>query len=99
MPIEPDGVREDYVLPTFEGGSRRFTEYISYQWLATGGDWSRASSGGPRDPAGNPPSLGATWRAPSFDELDGTVSHPLWVIYRDERGGGGWLESCVRVFP
>jgi hypothetical protein len=38
------------VVPTFEGGSRTFTENLRYQWLATAGSWSRAETGGPRDP-------------------------------------------------
>jgi hypothetical protein len=99
VPIEPEGVREDYVLPTFEGGSRMFTEYLSYQWLATGGDWTRGNSGGPRDGAGNEPSLGSTWKAPEAEDLDGPTDFGLWIMYRDERGGGAWFESCVRVFP
>ena len=99
VPVEPEGVREDYVIPTFEGGSRMFTEYLSYQWLATGGDWTRGSSGGPRDGAGNEPPLGSTWEAPDPEDLDGPTDFSLWIMYRDERGGGAWFESCVRVVP
>jgi hypothetical protein len=96
VPIEPDGIREEYVVPTFEGGSRRFTEYMTYQWLAAGGTWSRFDSGGPRDPSGNRPAMGSTWTAPDVDQL---VEIPVWIVQRDERGGGSWFESCIRVDP
>jgi hypothetical protein len=52
-----DGSAETYVVPTFEGGSRTFTENLRYQWLATAGSFSRGETGGPRDrrrqPAGD----------------------------------------------
>jgi hypothetical protein len=99
LPVEPPEAREDYVVPTFEGGVRMFTENLTYQWLAGDGDWTRATTGGPRDFAGNQPPLDTAWKAP---ELDDGVDHalvPLWVIQRDERGGGAWFESCVRVAP
>lgn len=99
VPIEPEGVREDYLVPTVDGGSRMFTEYLSYQWLATAGDWTRETSGGARDAAGNEPSLGSTWQAPASEDLDGITNVSLWVMYRDERGGGRWFESCARVVP
>ena len=98
-PVEPPGAREDYLVPTFEGGVRMFTENLKYQWLARGGDWTRANTGGPRDGAGNPAQLDTGWEAPPTDRVpaDGLVS--LWVIQRDERGGLAWFESCVRVQP
>jgi hypothetical protein len=104
LPVEPDGVREDYVVPTFEGGSRRFTENLSYQWLAGGGDWTRGNTGGTRDGAGNPPPLDTAWETPSQAQLDERgatlpLDVPLWLIQRDERGGTAWFESCVRVIP
>jgi hypothetical protein len=95
VPIEPPGVREEYVIPTFEGGSRRFTENLRYQWLAGGGDWTATGTGGPRDGAGNQPDLDTEWEAP--DEVGAVI--PLWIIQRDERGGGHWYESCVQVMP
>ncbi len=98
-PVEPPGAREDYVVPTFEGGSRRFTENLRYQWLAGGGDWTRRSTGGPRDSAGNEPPLDTEWESPPADQLVGPTDLPLWVIQRDERGGLRWFESCVRVTP
>jgi hypothetical protein len=98
-PVEPPGVREVYVVPTFEGGSRQFTENLRYQWLAGVGDWTRAGTGGPRDGAGNSPPLDTAWQAPAAADLDGPVDVPLWIIQRDERGGGRWFESCVRVMP
>jgi hypothetical protein len=99
MPIEPDGVREDYVVPTFEGGARMFTENLRYEWLAGGGDWTRGGTGGPRDGAGNFPELDTEWESPVAEDLAGPTDVPLWVIQRDERGGVRWFESCARVVP
>jgi hypothetical protein len=98
-PVEPEGVREDYVVPTFEGGSRMFTENLRYEWLAGAGDWTRGGTGGPRDGAGNEPPLDTEWEAPLAEDLAGPTDVPLWVIQRDERGGARWFESCVRVTP
>ncbi|MCA9679441.1 MAG: hypothetical protein H6709_19075 [Kofleriaceae bacterium] len=98
-PIEPDGVREDYVVPTFDGGSRMFTETLTYQWLATDGGWTRGSSGGPRDASGTPPPLDSTWKAPPAADLDGPTDVTLWLVQRDERLGEAWYEACVRVEP
>ena len=39
-PIEPDGVREEYVVPTLDGSARMFTESLSYQWSASAGGFS-----------------------------------------------------------
>lgn len=98
LPIEPDGVREDYVVPTLDGGSRAFTENLTYQWLASAGSWNTASSGGPRDISGAEAQLDATWTAP-VDEVPVERDVSLWVIQRDERLGLRWYESCVRVTP
>jgi len=92
LPVEPEGVRETYVLPTFEGGVRRITENLRYSWLATAGSWSSGSTGGPVDGFGNVPPLDSTWRAP---EDAGDVR--LWLVQRDERGGLAWTEYCARV--
>lgn len=94
MPIEPPGVREDYVVPTLDGGAAVFTETLRYRWLAGAGSFSRGSSGGPRDFAGNPAELDTTWTAPAA-----TGEVPLWIVMRDERLGARWYESCVRVVP
>jgi hypothetical protein len=99
MPIEPAGAREVYVLPTFEGGSRTFTENLRYQWLAGAGDWTRGGTGGPRDGAGNPAELDTVWRTPSAEDVGAGQDVPLWIIQRDERGGTAWFEACVRVRP
>lgn len=98
VPVESPGAREDYVVPTFEGGVRMFTENLSYSWYATAGDWQREISGGPKDIAGNDPPLDSEWRAP---EDIGTDSQdvPIWVVQRDERGGLTWYETCIRVQP
>ncbi|MBL8626472.1 MAG: hypothetical protein JNK64_34465 [Myxococcales bacterium] len=94
-----DGTAETYVVPTFEGGSRTFTENLRYQWIATAGSWSRAETGGPRDPAGNPPVISSTWSAPTVDVGEPSRLVDLWVIQRDERGGASWLPVCAVVEP
>ncbi len=99
MPIEPASAREVYVVPTFEGGSRTFTENLRYQWLAGAGDWTRGNTGGPRDSAGNPAELDTAWRTPSAEDTGAGLDVPLWIIQRDERGGTAWFPSCVRVRP
>ncbi len=95
-PIEPDGVREMYVVPTLDGGSQTFTESLTYQWLAGDGSFSSGSTGGPRDAFGNLAPLYTDWYAPTPDEPEDV---PLWIIQRDERLGEAWFQSCVHVTP
>jgi hypothetical protein len=100
FPVEPDGVREDYVLPTFDGGSRAITENLTYAWHATAGAWSAGGTGGPRDGAGNEARLETRFTAPADPEVIGDgLDISLWVVQRDERGGIAWYESCVHVEP
>jgi hypothetical protein len=99
QPIEPDGAREEYVVPTLDGASRRFKESMTYQWLATAGNYSSGSTGGTRDPFGNPATLFTDWTAPAAADLEGPTDVSFWVIMRDERLGLAWYESCVRVVP
>ncbi|HMG56445.1 MAG TPA: hypothetical protein VK601_23255, partial [Kofleriaceae bacterium] len=47
-PVEPDGARERYVVPTLDGRSETFTESLTYQWTASLGGLSHGSTGGPR---------------------------------------------------
>ena len=94
-----DGAAETYVVPTFEGGSRTFTENLRYQWLATAGSFSRGETGGPRDAAGNPATISTEWRPPTLETGETERAIDLWVIQRDERGGTSWLDTCVRVVP
>jgi hypothetical protein len=91
-PIEPDGVRETYVVPTLDGGERMFAENLRYAWLATAGEFSSGNSGGPIDLFGNQPPLWTKWTAPE-DEM----RVRLWVVQRDERGGTFWVERCLQV--
>ena len=98
-PIEPDGVREEYVVPTLDGMSRTFTESPTYQWLATAGNYSAGSTGGPRDAFGNPATLFTDWTAPAAEDLSGPTDVSFWFIQRDERLGLQWYEACVRVVP
>lgn len=100
LPAEPAGARERYVVPTFEGGSRRYTENFTYQWLASEGDWSPFESGGEIDVAGNEPPIDSTWRAPDDPEIIGDgIDVRMWIVQRDERGGQAWYDTCARVLP
>lgn len=99
LPVEPPGLRETYVVPTFDGGSREFTETITYQWLTTSGSFSRGSSGGKRDAFGNIPEIDSTFRTRNPRDLTAPVDASLWIVQRDERLGEAWFESCVRVVP
>ena len=98
-PRHLDGSEETYVVPTFEGGSRTFTETLRYQWLATAGNWSRDQTGGPRDPAGNPAAVSTEWRPPGLEAGQLARHVDLWIVQRDERGGAAFLEACVVVVP
>jgi hypothetical protein len=98
-PIEPDGVREDYVVPTLDGSFRTFTESLRYAFYATAGEWSPENSGGPKDPFGNEPNLWADWTAPQGETVGAGLDVRMWLVQRDERGGLAWYESCVRVEP
>ena len=84
-PVEPDGVRETYSVPTLDGNVRTFTENMRYSWLATDGSFSDEHTGGPDDIFGNRPLLRTRWTAPG---REGTVW--LWMVQRDERGGTYW---------
>jgi hypothetical protein len=98
-PVEPDGVRERYVVPTLDGRTQSFTESLTYQWIAGAGGFSKGSTGGPRDISGNPAPLFSDFKSPAADELHGPTDVPVWIIQRDERLGVQWYESCVRVAP
>jgi hypothetical protein len=99
FPVEPDGVRETYVVPTVDGMSRMFTESLTYQWLATAGNYSGGRTGGTRDAFGNPAILWTDWHAPAAKDLEGPLDVDLWIIQRDERLGLKWFRGCVRVVP
>jgi hypothetical protein len=99
-PVEPEGIREDYVLQAIDGDRVELTENITYHWHSTTGDWQRHTSGGPRDPFGNEPQLFSRWTAPSDPAVVGAgLDVELWIVYRDERGGVAWLQSCAAVVP
>lgn len=99
MPIEPLDLRERYVVPTFDGGEREFTETITYQWFTTSGSFSSASSGGKRDPFGNLPEIDSTYRTRNPRDVPEPIDVSIWIVQRDERLGEAWFESCVRVVP
>ena len=99
-PVEPDGGRESYTVPTLDGGQQTFTESWTYHWFAAAGSFSAASTGGPRDLLGNPPVLHSDYRAPTARQLGGFVTDiPIWIVQRDERLGVRWYEDCIRVRP
>jgi hypothetical protein len=98
-PIEPDGVREVYVVPTLDGKSQTFTESLTYQWASSAGGFSDGATGGPHDVSGNPAPLFTDFRAPAAGDLDGPTDVTVWIIQRDERLGVQWYEACVRVMP
>ena len=98
-PIEPDGVRETYVIPTLDGGSATFTETLTYQWTSSNGSFSDGTTGGPHDPFGNPAPLFTDWHAPSASDLGDKTDISIWIVQRDERLGVHWYESCLRVTP
>jgi len=98
-PVEPDGIREDYVLPTFDNDVVMLTENMRYAWFATAGSFSDERTGGPTDPFGNVPPLRSFWTAPAADVAAGLPGGlvQLWVVQRDDRGGASWNEFCVQV--
>ena len=98
-PIEPEGVRETYVVPTTDGMKREFTESPTYQWHASAGNFAGGRTGGTRDAFGNPAVLFTEWIAPAADDLEGPTDVAFWFIQRDERLGVQWYESCLRVVP
>ena len=98
-PVETEGVREVYVVPTTDGGERMFTESLTYQWLATAGKYSSSTTGGTRDRFGNPPPLFTDWTAPAAEDLDGPLDVDVWTLQRDERLGAAWYQTCLRVMP
>ncbi|MEZ4401095.1 MAG: hypothetical protein R3B06_13810 [Kofleriaceae bacterium] len=98
-PHAVDGAAETYVVPTFEGGARTFTENLRFQWLATAGSYSRGDTGGPRDSAGNPAVVTTEWTAPTVEADAPPRPVDLWVVMRDERGGANWLSTCLTVEP
>jgi hypothetical protein len=98
-PRPVDGSNETYVVPTFEGGTRVFTENLRYQWLATAGSWSRDETGGPRDLAGNPASISTEWRSPRLFDDESFRLVDMWVVQRDERGGNSVTQACFVAVP
>ncbi len=95
FPIEPDGTREDYVVPTLDGKTAMLTETVTYQWFASHGAWSDEFTGGGHDILGNQSLLGSDWLAPS--NFTGTLVVSLWMVQRDERYGVQFFETCVKV--
>jgi len=61
-PDETNGTREVYYAPTLSGGSELLTETLTYQWLATAGGFSDATTGGGHDILGNQSLLGTVWQ-------------------------------------
>jgi hypothetical protein len=96
-PIEPEGVREDYVLPTFDGTVQELTENLRYSWFATAGEFEKEQTGGAIDPFGNVPTLENKWTAPALEDVPAEGLVRMWVVQRDERGGAFWTKRCFLV--
>jgi hypothetical protein len=94
FPAARDGDNESFVLPTLDGYAERFTEFLSYQWIATAGDFVDDITGGPPDVFGNIKLDGTEWRAPP---TPGLVT--IWVVQRDSRYGVRWRQACIKVEP
>ena len=92
FPTAAVGDQEDYVLPTLDGQSETFKEYLSYQWIATAGSFVDDITGGPPDVFGNIKLDGTEWKAP---KEPGLVT--IWVIQRDSRYGVRWRQTCIKV--
>lgn len=96
FPVARDDDKEMYVLPTLDGGSERFTEYLTYQWIATHGSFVDEVTGGPPDVFGNIRLDGTEWKAP---EVGSETLVTVWVLQRDSRYGVRWREACIKVLP
>jgi hypothetical protein len=101
-PLEPGEnavprAREEFVVPTIDGGFERYTEVLTYQWLAGAGTFVDAITGGPPDIFGNQTLLGTDWVAPAVS--GGVANVPIWVIQRDDRFGVSVRETCIQVRP
>jgi hypothetical protein len=99
FPVEGDGARETYTVPTLDGRTETFTEALTYQWLAGNGSFSSGGTGGPHDEFGNPAPLFTDWTAPAAKDLKGPTDISVWVVQRDERLGEAWYETCIHVAP
>jgi hypothetical protein len=101
FPVEPgqgtdEPAREEFTVPTLDGGFETFTETLSYQWLAGAGAFQDPVTGGPPDIFGNETLLGTDWTAP---RVSAPTDVPIWLIQRDERYGASVTQTCIRVMP
>jgi hypothetical protein len=96
FPVAGPMDREEFVVPTLDGNSEHFTEYLEYQWLATAGNFVDDITGGPPDVFGNVRLDGTEWKAPKTDTA---IKVTIWVLQRDSRYGVRWREACIRVVP
>ncbi|MGE0867481.1 MAG: hypothetical protein AB7P03_02885 [Kofleriaceae bacterium] len=96
-PLEPDDVREPYVVPTLDGTTAMLRETITYWWYASRGSFTDETTGGPHDLLGNQALLGTQWRAPTRDNLTGATYVSIWIVQRDERLGVSWYQTCMLV--
>jgi hypothetical protein len=96
-PIETPETRETYTVPTIDGGTRTFTEAVTYQWLATAGSFSDSMTGGGHDPFGNLAPVHTEWTAPT--KITEPTNVWMWIVQRDERLGVTWYQACIPVTP
>jgi hypothetical protein len=96
FPVSRESDKEEYVLPTLDGGSERFKEFLTYQWIATHGSFVDEVTGGPPDVFGNVKLDGTEWKAPAVEQETFVT---VWVIQRDARLGVRWRQGCLKVEP
>lgn len=86
--VDPSQV-EEYDRPTLDNsGTVHFTEQWRYNFFATQGTFSSASTGGGNIVTGADSSTASNWTV-LRDEPGGSMT--LWVVVRDGRGGESWI--------
>ncbi|HLL54496.1 MAG TPA: hypothetical protein VK447_13170 [Myxococcaceae bacterium] len=81
---------EEYDRPTFDGEPVHFKESWRYNFYATRGTFSPASTGGGGNATtGNDRSTSSTWNTLEGQTTAGPMT--VWVVVRDGRGGESWI--------
>lgn len=102
LPESPADDKEQYLVTTFDGGTRDLTEYLSYNFYVTHGKISNEFTGGKPSPLVDRKTvtdLSSEWTAqlPSDTTLPQTVT--FWIVVNDDRGGVGWTSWSIIVTP
>lgn len=106
LPKSPSWDKEDYLVVTFsadtqkclsgqsfEGCSKKLTEYLSYAYFATSGKiWFPRTGGKPRPFITDKKveDISSDWTPEP-----GVGTATLWIVVRDDRGGVGWLKPLT----